>query len=367
MTRRYLPSPTPGTFGARKLMGKLLSRGRPAWLLGILGVFALGMVLAAALLWLPAADPALAQDGAGPEITADPLITSNPESGDAYDKGEAIQVAVTFNEPVTVTGKPRLRLTVGEKRRWAKYDRSEEDGARLIFTYKVKAADQDDDGVSIKKNSIDLNGGAIEDADGNRARLRHGKVTHQAGHKVNGSPPESEPEPTPTPQPEPTPTPTPEPTPTPQPTPTPTPTPEPTPTPQLRRHLRRPGTNTHAATRNQHPRRNLATLRRRRNQHPRRNRNQTPRRNRSRHLRDAGPNTHAATGAVTTPTREPTPSRRRSQHPRRHPRRRRSQHPRRNRRRPTRRPPTASRSSPLRPPSAAWPRTAPPAQASATR
>ena len=213
-------------------MGGPLAGRLPAYLVGILGVFALGMVLAAALLWLPAADPALAQDGAGPEITADPLITSNPESGDAYDKGEAIQVAVTFNEPVTVTGKPRLRLTVGEKRRWAKYDRSEEDGARLIFTYKVKAADQDDDGVSIKKNSIDLNGGAIEDADGNRARLRHGKVTHQAGHKVNGSPPESEPEPTPTPQPEPTPTPTPEPTPTPQPTPTPTPTPEPTPTPQ---------------------------------------------------------------------------------------------------------------------------------------
>ena len=211
MARKYLPlSPTPG---ARKLMGRLIAGRRPAWLLGILGVFALGMVLAAALLWLPAADPALAQDGAGPEITADPLITSNPESGDAYDKGEAIQVAVTFNEPVTVTGKPRLRLTVGEKRRWAKYDRSEEDGARLIFSYKVKAADSDTDGVSIKKNSIDPNGGTIQDPDGNRARLRHGKVSHQAEHKVNGSPPE----PTATPEPEPTATPTPEPTATPQP------------------------------------------------------------------------------------------------------------------------------------------------------
>ena len=120
------------------------------------------------------ADSALAQQDADPVgITAGPVITSSPESDDAYGAGEAIRVAVTFSQPVVVAGEPRLRLTIGGKKRWAKYARSGKKGARLIFSYKVKSADTDDDGVSIKKNQLKLSGGAIEDAKGNRARLRH--------------------------------------------------------------------------------------------------------------------------------------------------------------------------------------------------
>ena len=184
----------------RENRGGLITGRRSAYLLSILGVCAL--VLAAALLWMMPADSAQAQDDPAPaEITAGPVITSNPESGDAYGAGEAIRVAVTFSEPVTVTGKPRLRLAIGSKKRWARHDRSGEDGVRLIFTYKVKAADTDEDGVSIKKNSLNPNGGTIEDADGNRVRLRHRPLSDQAGHRVDGSPQEPEPTPTPTPQP----------------------------------------------------------------------------------------------------------------------------------------------------------------------
>ena len=131
MARKYLPlSPTPG---ARKLMGRLIAGRRPAYLMGILGVFALGMVLAAALLWLPAADPALAQDDAAPvEITAGPAITSSPESGDAYGKGEQIVVAVTFNEPVSSPGSRAAPCRRREEAVGEVTDRSTRTGARLI-------------------------------------------------------------------------------------------------------------------------------------------------------------------------------------------------------------------------------------------
>ena len=162
-----------------------------AYSLPVLAILAI-LALAAALLWLQPADFAQAQDdAAGSKITAGPTITSSPAGGDTYRADETITVALIFSESVTVTGKPRLRLQVGDQRRWAGYESA--DGATLSFTYVVTEADRDDDGVSLKKNALDLNGGKIEDADGNRARLRHGKVADQAGHKVNGAPDEPEP------------------------------------------------------------------------------------------------------------------------------------------------------------------------------
>ena len=146
------------------------------------------LALAAALLLLQPADPALAQDDAkGPKITSGPTIASSPASEDTYRAGETITVAVTFSKPVTITEHPRFRLQIGDTGRWAGYESASTDGATLSFAYVVKAADADPDGVSFKKNSLDLNGGTIKDADGNRARLHHDKVADQAGHRVDGS------------------------------------------------------------------------------------------------------------------------------------------------------------------------------------
>ncbi|MYC36756.1 MAG: hypothetical protein F4X66_07560 [Chloroflexi bacterium] len=175
-------------------------RRLPAWFLPVLALLA----LAAALLWLPPAEPAQAQDGQRPTITAGPVIASSPASGDTYGQGETIEVTVTFSESVTVTGEPRVRLDVGERKRWARY--SSADGATLTFAYTVKKADADPDGVSIPKNAVKADAGTIADGDGNAAHLKHPALADQAGHKVNGSPEEpAEPEPTPTPTPEPAP------------------------------------------------------------------------------------------------------------------------------------------------------------------
>ena len=88
------------------------------------------LALAAALLRLAPVDPVQAQDDSAPAgITAGPAIISIPESGDAYGRREVVSVAFTFSQPVVVTGKPRLRLAIGSKKRWAKYDHSDQDGA----------------------------------------------------------------------------------------------------------------------------------------------------------------------------------------------------------------------------------------------
>ncbi len=122
-----------------------------------------------------------------PAITAGPVITSSPASGDTYGNGEAIVAAVTFSEAVTVSGEPRVRLDVGERKRWARYDRSSEDGTVLVFAYLVRKVDADGDGVSIGADQLGLNRGSIEDADGNAAGLAHPALATQSGHKVDGS------------------------------------------------------------------------------------------------------------------------------------------------------------------------------------
>ena len=122
-----------------------------------------------------------------PAITAGPVIVSSPSGGDTYYKGEAIVVAMTFSESVTVAGEPRIRLKIGERNRWARYARSEASGTRLVFAYTIKGSDRDEDGVSIEADQLWLNGGNITDADGNAAGLEHAALATQSGHKVDGS------------------------------------------------------------------------------------------------------------------------------------------------------------------------------------
>ena len=172
-----------------------LRRILPARSLGLLATLTLGLILLAS-----PADSAIAQDGvAGPKVISGPAVTSSPQSGDTYRAGEMITAEVTFSEPVTVTGEPRLQVWIGERGRWARYTGADASEATLRFSYVVKAADRDADGVSLKKNALDPNGGKIADAEGNRARLRHGRVGDQAAHKVAGSPEEPEPPPPPPP------------------------------------------------------------------------------------------------------------------------------------------------------------------------
>ncbi len=98
------------------------------------------------------------------------------ESYGPYEAGDEIEVWVTFNDNVTVTGTPRLGLNIGGTTKYAYYEATDLTTLRLYYT--VQASDEDRDGISISSNSLELNGGTIRAAgvDGEDANLNHDAV-----------------------------------------------------------------------------------------------------------------------------------------------------------------------------------------------
>ncbi len=113
-------------------------------------------------------------------------FSSDPGTDRTYAAGEDIEVTVTFDKKVAVTGSPQVALNLGGADRAASYGTVE--GAAVAFSYRVAAGESDADGVSIDANSLSLNGGAITDKDDSddSAVLNHKGLASQAGHKVDG-------------------------------------------------------------------------------------------------------------------------------------------------------------------------------------
>ena len=120
----------------------------------------------------------------GTAVTA-VAVTSVPQAGGRYRRGERIEVSVTFSAPVTVTGTPTIGLEVGPETRQAAYF-TRTGPAVLVFGYTVTADDTDDDGIAVPADRILLAGGTIADMLGGAAALGHGAVAADAGHKVGG-------------------------------------------------------------------------------------------------------------------------------------------------------------------------------------
>ena len=122
-------------------------------------------------------------DTAGPTVQT-VRITSNAGSDQTYAIGDLIEVTVTFNETVVVTGTPRLTLNVGSRTRTANY-RSVAGGA-VAFEYKVVSPDMAADGVGIEANRLSRGSGTIRDGAQNNAVLEHAAVAADSQHKVDG-------------------------------------------------------------------------------------------------------------------------------------------------------------------------------------
>ena len=132
-----------------------------------------------------AAAATYAQVQTGPAVTISSLaITSNPGPDETYEAGDTIQVTITFDETVTVTGRPQLTLRVGNQPRRANYQ--DNLGAALLFSYTVMEGDQNDNGISIEPDSLLLHGGAIQDGSNNDALLNHDVLATDSRHKVDG-------------------------------------------------------------------------------------------------------------------------------------------------------------------------------------
>ena len=122
-------------------------------------------------------------------ITSTPKQRSAPgiSDPDTYGKSEDIEVTVTFDKAVTVTGSPLLKLDMGGIRAAAAYARGS-GSAALVFRYTVVDADRDDNGVSVPgiyPLVLPLEGSIRSSGDGEDANLRHSGIGDQSGHKVD--------------------------------------------------------------------------------------------------------------------------------------------------------------------------------------
>lgn len=96
-------------------------------------------------------------------------VTSDKADG-AYKVDEVIDIKVTFNKAVTVTGTPQITLETGGTDRAVNYS-SGSGGATLTFNYTVQAGDTSLDLDYVGIDSLALNNGMIRDSLGNDAVL----------------------------------------------------------------------------------------------------------------------------------------------------------------------------------------------------
>ena len=123
------------------------------------------------------------------DVTSTPVLET-----DTYGAGERIEVTVTFSEAVNATSDTDFVLSVGgdDTRAPLLFGL----GTRLVFSYTVRASDEDDDGIWIGNQDRTLVGdrmglpqaGAITSvATSTAADLSHSGLGTDADHKVDGS------------------------------------------------------------------------------------------------------------------------------------------------------------------------------------
>ena len=79
------------------------------------------------------------------------------------------QLTANFTEAVSVTGTPRIELTLDSGTVFADYA-SGSGTTDIVFNYTVQSGDEDTNGITLT-SPIDLNSGAIQDASLNDAEL----------------------------------------------------------------------------------------------------------------------------------------------------------------------------------------------------
>ena len=133
-----------------------------------------------------------------PDVTQ-VAVTSTPraETTDTppvrkYGVGQKIQITVTFDEAVVVTGDPEFAIRMGDSvntiaTKDAAYVRGS-GTTELVFEYTVLSGDRDTDGIWIDADALDLDSDdKIRDGADNDADLAHAQLGRQTGHKVDGS------------------------------------------------------------------------------------------------------------------------------------------------------------------------------------
>ena len=139
-------------------------------------------------------------DGYGEQLSVDGRpyvrsvsVTSRPRVGDTYGRGEKVELQVTFDREVVVSGVPVVGLSVGSDYGAARYTSGS--GTRVLtFHYEVGEGHTDTDGISIRtSNSAGTHGfvgvgSSITDEEFDVAANRaYSAQSNLSGHKVDGS------------------------------------------------------------------------------------------------------------------------------------------------------------------------------------
>lgn len=106
------------------------------------------------------------RDSQGPVI----LTVDATTADGTYGPGQSVQVRVTFDENVTVTGTPQLTLETGTTDRVVNYT-SGSGSAQLLFNYTIQTGDENLDLDYTSTTALALNGGTMRDALSNNATL----------------------------------------------------------------------------------------------------------------------------------------------------------------------------------------------------
>ena len=134
----------------------------------------------------------------GPVITTIDQVSITSSTGGAgdYKTGDEIQITVTYSAAVTITGTPRMVFRVDrinakgelrEGKRSADYVAGASTSTELAFAYTVRSVDFDKDGIRVKADSLELNGGTIKNTAGD-ADLSHAAISVRSGHKIHKHP-----------------------------------------------------------------------------------------------------------------------------------------------------------------------------------
>ena len=129
-------------------------------------------------------------DGVPPTISAI-AITSDPGDDNSYGVGDQVEVTVTFSENVRVTTRhyrPRLMLDIGGKPKVAKYvvPSSPNPMKFMKFTYTVEDGDNDNNGIAVGANKLQLLGTKVYDTPaGNPANITHQALPDDPEHTVS--------------------------------------------------------------------------------------------------------------------------------------------------------------------------------------
>ncbi len=117
--------------------------------------------------------------------------TSTPSDGEYYRENENLDITYTFDEDVTVTGTPYVRLILGSGEKEVRANHHQTNGVYVTFRYTVQDGDQALNGPAIAQNGIELSGGTIKDAEGNDANLDYPFQYPGGTHRVNAVTPDT--------------------------------------------------------------------------------------------------------------------------------------------------------------------------------